>query len=110
MKKLRWVGRSYEDLCNFPAAARSMAGVELMTVQMGLEPNDWKPLKTVGSGVREIRLHAGKEYRVIYVAKFGESVYVLHAFEKKTQKTRKSDLDLARRRFKEVLNHRRKRS
>ena len=67
-----------------------------------MDPSDWKPMNNVGRGVREIRIHHEGQYRVIYVAKFDDAVYVLHAFRKKTQKTRKQDIEIARRRFQEI--------
>jgi phage-related protein len=76
-------------------------------VQQGLEPVDWKPLKSVGAGVREIRIKAGTEHRVFYVAQFREAVYVLHAFQKRTRKTSKKDLDLGRQRYQDLLEMRR---
>ena len=88
---------------NFPADARRDAGFQLHFVQAGQQPFDWKPMKTVGSGVREIRIHGNGEWRVIYVARFEDIVYVLHTFQKKTQKTRESDIEMARSRYKEVL-------
>jgi phage-related protein len=75
-------------------------------VQQGLTPSDWKPLPSVGPGVMEIRIHTGTEHRVFYVSKFAEAVYVLHAFEKKTQKTPRRDLDLARARLSELVRAR----
>jgi len=72
-------------------------------------PTDWKPMRTIGSGVVEIRIHGRTEHRVIYVAKFFEAVYVLHAFQKKSQRTRKPDLDLAKTRLKELKAARRSR-
>ena len=78
------------------------AGFELWQVQSGLMPSDFKPLLDVGSGAYEIRVHALGEWRVIYVAKFRDAVYVLHAFQKKTQKTRKEDMALARQRYRQV--------
>ena len=80
-----------------PEAARRDIGVELTLVQGGDLPTDWKPIRGVGAGVMEIRVHRPGEFRVIYVAKFAEAVYVLHAFGKKSQKTPKADLDLAKR-------------
>lgn len=102
MKTLRFVGSSLNDLRNFPAEAKRQAGFELYAVQRELEPSDWKPMKAVGSGVKEIRIHVLGEWRVLYVAKFADAVYVLHAFQKKTQKTRRKDIDLAQRRYKQV--------
>jgi len=75
-------------------------------VQQGLEPSDWKPMPTVGTGVYEIRVHAGTEYRVFYVAKFAEGVYVLHAFEKRTRQTRQADIDLARKQLSDLMGRR----
>jgi len=106
-KPLFWVGGSLTRLKTFPAAARREAGHQLHQVQMGLEPSDWKPMRAVGPGVVEIRVHAGGEYRVLYLARFAEGVYVLHAFEKKTRQTRKADIDLARRNLAEVARYRR---
>jgi len=71
-------------------------------------PTDWKPMPSVGPGVNEVRVHTGLEHRVLYVAKFEEAVYVLHAFEKKVQKTRDADLTLARERLKQLQLLRRK--
>lgn len=70
-------------------------------------PSDWRPMPAVGGGVAEIRIRGRQEHRVLYVAKFEEAIYVLHAFEKKSQRTRKADLDLARTRLKEVAAARR---
>jgi phage-related protein len=98
-KPLKWLGSSRNDLRAFPQDARRVAGFQPRRVQQGLEPNDWKPMPTVGSGVQEIRIHTGLEHRVFYVAEFMESIYVLHVFEKRTKKTPKRDLELARERF-----------
>lgn len=106
-KPLVWLGSSRNDLRAFPADARRVAGFQLRRVQQGLEANDWKPLPAVGPGVREIRIHTGLEHRVFYVATFKESVYVLHAFEKRTQKTPMRDLNLARTRYRVLVQNRR---
>lgn len=98
-KPLRWVGSSLEDLRAFPEDARRVAGYQLRRVQAGLMPDDWKALPSVGPGVYEIRLHTGAEHRVCYLAKLAEAVYVLHAFEKRTRRTRQVDLELARQRL-----------
>jgi phage-related protein len=90
-----------------PEAARRDIGVELTLVQGGDLPTDWKPIRGVGAGVMEIRVHRPGEFRVIYVAKFAEAVYVLHAFGKKSQKTPKADRDLAKRRYAQMLALRR---
>lgn len=84
-----------------------MAGYQLWLVQQGRVPDDWEPLQSVGIGVKEIRVHTGREHRVIYIANFAEGVYVLHAFEKKTRRTARRDLELARTRLREVVNRRR---
>ena len=100
LKPLYFVGSALADLRVFPRVPRREAGYQLDRVQFGLKPSDWKPLTTVGSGVREIRIHHEGQFRVIYVTKFDNAVYVLHAFQKKTQKTRKQDVEIARQRFK----------
>jgi phage-related protein len=102
MKGIRFCGRSLEVLCAFPAVAKREAGYQLDRVQRGLEPTDWKPMPSIGSGVREIRIMHEEQYRVIYVAKFADAVYVLHAFQKKTQKTRKQDIDTAKQALKQL--------
>ena len=102
MKHLEFVGSSLDDLRAFPAEARRAAGFELSFVQQGLDPSDWKPMNEVGAGVREIRIHVLGEWRILYVAKFAEAVYVLHVFQKKTQKTRSEDIELARKRYRQI--------
>jgi phage-related protein len=82
-KALKFVGSSLEDLRNFPEEARRVAGFELRAIQNGMEPRDWKVMPTIGSGVKEIRIHVLGEWRVIYVAKLLDAVYVLHSFQKK---------------------------
>jgi phage-related protein len=106
-KLLSWLGSSRNDLKAFPPDARRVAGFQLRRVQQGLDPNDWKPMPTVGPGVREIRIHTGLDHRVFYVAKFTEGVYVVHAFEKRTRKTPKPYLELARDRFRALIMKRR---
>ena len=98
-KPIVWVGSALADLRQFPEAARRAAGHQLRRVQAGLLPDDWKPMPTIGTGVGEIRVERRAAYRVIYVAKFADAVYVLHAFQKKTQKTARADLDLAVQRY-----------
>ncbi len=102
MKDIRFCGRSLEELRGFPAVAKREAGYQLDRVQHGLEPTDWKPMPSIGSGVREIRIIHEGQFRVIYVAKFKDAVYVLHAFQKKTQKTRKQDIDTAKQALKQL--------
>jgi len=103
-----WLGSSLEDLRGFPEEARRTAGYQLRRVQEGLESNDWKAMADIGPGVKEIRLHTGAEHRVFYVARFAEAVYVLHAFEKKAQKTPKRDLELSQKRYRDLVEARRK--
>lgn len=102
MKPLVFVGSSRDDLRGFPAEARRAAGFELGFVQQGLEPSDWKSMTEVGAGVREIRIHVLGEWRVLYVAKFAKAIFVLHAFRKKTRKTGKEDITLARDRYRQI--------
>ena len=106
-KPLAWLGSALADLRAFPADARRDAGFELRRVQQGLDPDDWKPMPSMGAGVREIRIHTGLEHRVFYVATLADAVYVLHAFEKRTRKTPKRDLQLAQDRLRALLNRRR---
>ncbi len=103
MKPLVFLGDALEQLRDFPEDARRQAGVQLHKVQLGLEPNDWKPMATIGPRVREIRIRdeAGA-FRVIYVTRIEDAVYVLHAFQKKTQQTAKRDLDLATSRLRQI--------
>jgi phage-related protein len=102
MKPLKFVGSSLDDLRNFPDEARRAAGFELHAVQNGFEPSDWKPMQVIGPGVKEIRIHVLGEWRVIYVAKFSEAVYVLHSFQEKTRTMSRQDIDLARRRYQQI--------
>ena len=108
-KMLVWVAASFEDLRDFPPDARRVAGFQLRRVQRGLMPTDWKPMPSVGQGVYEIRIHTRVEHRVLYVAKFEEAIYVLHAFEKRSRHTRDADLTLTRERLKQVEALRRER-
>ncbi len=85
---------------SFPASVRHEVGLELMRVQFGSMPTNYKPMSVVGSGTYEVRVKIAGEWRAIYVAKFEAAVYVLHAFQKKTQKTPAGDIELARKRYK----------
>jgi phage-related protein len=103
MKQVIWMGSSKEDLRDFPEEARRQVGYQLEHVQEGVDPDDWKPMPTVGSGVREIRVRESSgAFRCIYLATRPEGIYVLHCFQKKTQKTSQQDLELAQRRFKSI--------
>ncbi len=103
MKPVTFVGDALDVLRGFPAQARSEAGYQIRRVQDGLDPDDWKPMPTVGLGVREIRVRDETgAFRVIYLATLPDSVYVLHAFQKKTQQTAQRELDLATRRLRQI--------
>lgn len=107
MKDVVFLADSLDRLREFPATARRAAGSQLDDVQRGQEPDDWKPMSTVGAGVREIRIRdAAGAFRVIYLATLPEAVYVLHCFQKKTQATAKTDIDLARARLRDLLRAR----
>lgn len=107
MKPITFFGDSREKLSGFPLGPRREAGFQLDRVQRGLMPENWKSVKTVGQGVTEIRVRdESGAYRVIYLATFPEAVYVLHAFQKKTQKTAKTDLELARARLQSLIRSR----
>jgi phage-related protein len=101
-KPLFFLGSSRDDLRAFPKKARQIAGHELFQIQQGLEPSDWKPVRAVGTGVREIRVKVKNAYRILYIAKFAEGIYVLHAFEKDTRRTRPTDIALARKRLRDL--------
>ena len=102
-KSIRFCGGALGDLRAFPSTARRDAGYELDRVQNGFDPSDWKPMTTVGPGVRELRIReASGAFRVLYVTKFADTVYVLHCFQKKTQTTAKTDLDLATKRYRDL--------
>ena len=106
-KQIRWVGSAYDDLLAFPKDARKEAGFRLGKVQAGLEPADWKSFDEVGAGTREIRIReASGIYRLMYVAKFEEAIYILHCFQKKTQVTSKRDRAIAAARYRAVVNAR----
>jgi phage-related protein len=99
-KPVLWVGSSRADLRALPEAARRALGFDLRRVQTGRQPRDWKPMTAIGPGVVEIRVRdASGAYRLLYVAKFAEAVYVLHAFQKKTQRTSPLDVAVAATRY-----------
>ncbi len=106
-KPIEWAGDSREVIRRFPEIAKQRSGRELARVQEGLEPTDCKPMPSIGLGVSEIRVREDSgAFRVIYVAKFSEAIYVLHAFQKKAQKTPKAEIELARKRYRAMLNER----
>lgn len=104
VKQLYWVGQTRLIVKQFEQEVRAQIGYQLYRVQQGLMPNDWKPLQLVGGGAIEIRLHKPHEHRVVYVAKFGTAVYVLHAFAKKTRQTSKKEIRVARQNYRVLLD------
>jgi len=108
LKPVRWLGNALTVVRAFPPKARRDTGYQLYRVQGGRDPSDWRPMPRVGSGVRELRIHADGEYRVLYLATRPEAVYVLHAFPKKRQRTPQLDINLARTRLEELLRLRRR--
>jgi phage-related protein len=105
MKRIIWLGSSYEDLLSFSKPAKQIAGYNLDKLQRGQEPQDWKPMISIGKGVKELRIHCENEYRVIYIAQHTDGIYILHAFVKKSQKKNQRDVDLAKKRFKEISSN-----
>lgn len=104
MKPLLFLGDSLKCLREFPSDARQDAGRQLDRVQRGMQPNDVKPMPTIGKGVEEIRVWDDSgTFRVIYTARLADGVYVLHAFQKKTQTTSKRDIGLAKARFTQLM-------
>lgn len=102
-KPVEFRGSALDDLRAFPAPVRREAGFQIDLVQNGQEPDDWKPMSNVGPGTQEIRIRdVSGAYRVIYVAKFADTIYVLHCFPKKTKQTSKRDIDLAGQRYREL--------
>lgn len=103
MKPVAFLGDSLRALRGFPDGARQDAGYQIDKVQRGDRPDDFKPIPTVGRGVEELRIWADDgTYRVIYLASRPEAVYVLHAFRKRSEATRRADLALARKRYAEL--------
>ena len=101
-KELIFLGSSLEDIKQFSVGARRESGFQLGRVQSNKEPSDWQPFSSIGAGVKEIRIKKDGAYRIMYVTKFQECVYVLHAFKKKDQKTRKTDIALAKERYRGI--------
>ncbi len=107
MRTVVFIGNALQALRAFPATARRDAGYQLDRLQNGLEPGDWKPMASVGSGVEEIRIRdANGAFRILYVARFADAIYVLHCFQKKSEKTGKLDLQLAAKRYGELMRER----
>ncbi|APA85762.1 type II toxin-antitoxin system RelE/ParE family toxin [Paraburkholderia sprentiae WSM5005] len=106
-KEIRWLGSSYRDLLAFPDEARRLAGFQLHKIQSGLDPDDWKPIDSIGAGTREIRIKDEDGiFRVMYVTKYAEALYVLHCFQKKTQKLGRHDRKIAETRYRAITHYR----
>jgi len=102
MKSIEFCGRSLETIKSFPPAVKRAVGHQLDRVQRGLKPVDWRPMPSIGKGVKEIRIQWKGQYRVVFVASLGNSILVLHAFQKKSQRTAAVDIDRARIAFKQA--------
>ncbi|RYH47848.1 MAG: type II toxin-antitoxin system RelE/ParE family toxin [Alcaligenaceae bacterium] len=106
-KEIYWVGSSYDDLIQFPASARQCAGFQLSKVQANLDPDNWKPFEEIGPGTKEIRIRDTQGiFRIMYVAKFVDAIYVLHCFQKKTERTSKQDKLIAATRYRAIAQGR----
>src|SRR5258708_6677343 len=103
VKSVVWLGTALDDVRDFPSEARREAGFQLGLLQEGKEADDWKSISTVGQGTIEIRIHTSQEHRVFVVTKLAGRICVLHAFEKRSQKTSQRHIDLARRRYRELI-------
>ena len=103
MKHIVWLGNTIKNVRSYSAEAKAEIGYNLEKVQCGKEPSDWKPMISIGKGVKEIRIHLENEYRIIYVAKFPEAIYVLNAFIKKTQQTTLQDIKLTKNNYAAML-------
>lgn len=106
MKTVYWEGDSLAEVSSLPKRVKRLIGYELERVQNGFEPTDWKPISSIGLGVKEIRIHSFNEYRILYVTKIKNAVHILHAFVKKTQKTSKQDIEIARKRYQLLISQR----
>jgi phage-related protein len=107
MKSVRFLGDSLKRLRDFPNDPRQEVGFQLDRLQRSEQPDDFKPMPSIGKGVEEIRVRdESGAYRVIYVARFEEAVFVLHAFQKKTQTTAKRDIEVAKERFAQLVRDR----
>jgi phage-related protein len=103
LKLVEFIGDSLDCLRTFPVDARRTAGFQLDRVQRDLDPTDWKPMASIGAGVREIRIREDSgAFRVLYVAKFEDAIFVLHCFQKKSQATSKRDVEIATSRYRQL--------
>ncbi len=105
-KPIYWIGTSREDIRDFPEDAKRKAGFQLRAIQQGEKPNDFKPIPIIGQGTEEIRIWTGETYRIFYVARFKEAIYVLHAFGKKTQKTSKKEIEFVQQCYQQMIQFR----
>lgn len=104
IKPVKFRGDALESLRRFPESARQDAGFQLDKVQRGRDPDDWKPMRSIGPGVKEIRIRdVAGAFRVIYLATLADAVYVLHCFQKKSEQTSNKDIQLARKRYKDLM-------
>ena len=103
LRPIFWLGDSRDVVRAWPVAARRQAGAELFRLQLASSPLHWRSMKSLGRGVREIKVSAGGQFRIMYLARRGEDIVVLHAFEKKARRTAKSDIDLGKLRLKSLL-------
>ena len=103
MKDIIFLGDSAKQIAKFPEPAKQLTLLELKAAQQGIEPLHWRPMPVIGSGVIELKIRSkSSQFRVLYVAKFKDAIYVLHGFQKKTQKTAKRDIDLGKKRYKQI--------
>lgn len=108
-KPIIWMGSSYEDLRAFPEGSRRHAGYQLHRIQAGLEAEDWRAMTEIGPGTAEIRLRDGAgAWRVFYVARFDEAIYILHCFNKKSQHTSGKDKAIGKARYQAVVRYHRR--
>lgn len=106
MKDVIFLGSSLDDIRQFPREAQRQVGFQMHRLQVGDQPQDFKPMPSVGRGVYEIRVRAGGAYRAFYVSKFEEGIYILHAFQKKTRKTSPGDLKIGQQRYQQLIQER----
>ena len=102
LKSITWLGNSKDVVRGWPQATRKRTGEELFRLQIGSEPMHWRSMSSVGRGVREIRISEGGQHRVFYLIRRKKGIFVLHAFEKKTRQTAKSEIDLGKQRLKSI--------
>jgi len=108
-RPIQWLGSSFRNFGRLPIDAQNEISLQLREVQRGFQPLDWKPMKSVGVGVKEIRVRIRNDiFRAIYLAKYSDVIYVLHIFQKKSGNTKNRDIDIARRRFRSIVAERKK--